>query len=118
MSGELVLRELQKISKLLILANASAIEKELSSLASTDERKKMWILMDGKKMPKDIAEQVGVTPMAVSYFISSAVAAGLVEYSQGTPPRRVLDYVPPAWIEQYLAPDSTGDSRKRRGEQE
>jgi len=114
MSGELLLRELQKISKLLILANASVIEKELSSLASTDERKKMWTLMDGKKMPKEIAEQAGVTPMAVSYFISSAAAAGLVEYSQGAPPRRVMDYVPSAWIEKYLAPDSIGDSRKAK----
>jgi len=114
MSSELVLRELQKISKLLILANASVIEKELSSLASTDERKKIWILMDGKRMPKDIAEEVGVTPMAVSYFISSAVAAGLIEYSQGAPPRRVLDYVPAAWIEKYLAPNSIKDSRKVR----
>jgi DNA-binding MarR family transcriptional regulator len=102
MSDELVLRELQKISKLMILANGAAIEKELSSVASTEERKRMWILMDGKNMPKDIAQKVGVTPMAVSYFISSGVAAGLIEYSQGVPPRRILDYVPPGWIEKYV----------------
>jgi len=114
MSDELVLRELQKISKLLILANAPVIQKELENLATTDERKKMWILMDGKRMPKDIADQVGVTAMAVSYFISSAVAAGLVDYSQGAPPRRMLDYVPPVWIEKYMVPSSSGDSGKAK----
>ena len=99
MSSEPVLRELQKISKILMLANAEIVENELSKIASTEDRKKMWVLIDGQRMPKEIADTVGVTPMAVSYFLSSAVTAGLIEYIQGTPPRRILDYVPPAWIE-------------------
>jgi len=92
------LRELKKISKILILTNSPAIERELSKIASSDYRKRIWIYMDGKRMPKDIAKEVGVTQMAVSYFLSAGVAAELIEYERGQPPRRILDYVPPAWL--------------------
>jgi len=103
---EEILSELQKMSKVLVLANAKVIEAELSKIASTNERKKMWVLIDGNRMPKDIADQVKVTPMAVSNFLTAAVAAGFIEYSRGKPPRRTLDYVPPAWIELAKLPEA------------
>jgi len=93
------LRELKKISKILLLAHASAIEREISKIANTDARKKMWVLINGKRMPKDIANEVGVTPMAVSYFLNAAAAAELIEYSPRKPPCKILNYVPPSWIE-------------------
>jgi hypothetical protein len=91
--------ELKKISKILALANAPIIEKELAKIANSAKRKKMWVLLDGKRMPKEIAQEVGVTQMAVSYFLNAAAAAELIEYTQREPPRRLLDYVPPAWID-------------------
>jgi hypothetical protein len=106
MSGEKekdpTLRELKKISKILTLANAPVIEKELSKIANSDARKIMWVLIDGKRMPKDIAQEVGVTQMAVSYFLNAACTAEAIEYTQREPPRRMLDYVPPSWIELTL----------------
>ncbi len=93
-----MLRELRRISKVLILSNAPVIEKELSKIASSDDRKRLWISMDGNRMPKDLASLVGVTPMAVSVFLNAGIAASLVEYEKGKPPRRLLDYVPPAWL--------------------
>jgi hypothetical protein len=104
MSSEASLRELRKISRILILANAASVEKELSKIATTNERKKMWVLMDGKKMPKDLAKETGVTIMTVSNFLAAGVAAELVEYNRGEPPRRILDYVPPNWIELVKLP--------------
>jgi len=106
MSTDAMLRELRKISKILVLTNAGAVEKELSKLASTNDRKKMWVLMDGKRMPGDIAKETGVTAMAVSIFLNAGVAAELVDYHRGEPPRRILDYVPPAWIELVKLPVS------------
>lgn len=93
------LSELKKISKILLLANAETIERELSKIATSDVRKKMWVLIDGSRSQTDIARAVGVTQAAVSYFISAAVEAQLVENPPGKPPRRVLDYVPPSWLE-------------------
>lgn len=104
MSTEATLRELRKISRILILANAASVEKELSKICTTNERKRMWVLMDGKRMPKDLAKETGVTVMAVSNFLTTGVAAELIEYNRGEPPRRILDYVPPSWIELVKLP--------------
>jgi hypothetical protein len=104
MSSEASLRELRKISRILILANATSIEKELSKIATTDERKRIWVLLDGKRMPKDLAKEAGVTPMAISYFLAAGVATELIEYNKGEPPRRILDYIPPSWIELMKLP--------------
>ncbi len=95
----LMLRELKKMSKILLLANAAVVEKELSKIASSNVRKKMWVLIDGKRMPKDIAKEADVTQMAVSYFLTAAAAAEFIEYRKGEPPSRILDYVPPEWID-------------------
>ena len=108
-----MLRELIKISKILTLANAPIIEKELSRIAKTDARKKMWVLIDGKRMPKDIAEEVGITPMAVSYFLNAAEAAQFIEYTQREPPRRLLDYVPPSWIDLIIEGEGEEGEKNR-----
>jgi hypothetical protein len=102
------LRELKKISKILTLANASIIENELSKIANTDSRKKMWVLIDGKRMPQDIADMVGVTRRAVTYFLDDAATADFIEYNPYEPPRRIF-YVPPSWIDLIA---------KERGEEE
>jgi len=110
----LMLLELKKMTKVLILANAVVIEKELSKIANSDARKKMWVLIDGKRMQKNIADEVGVTQAAVSYFLTAAAAAEFVKYNKGEPPRRILEYVPPAWIDLTMqgktatAPDTEG----------
>jgi len=93
------LRELKKISKILILANAPIIEKELSKIASSNARKKIWVLIDGIRMPKDLAREADLTQMAVSYFLNAAAAAEFIGYTQREPPRRILDYVPPSLID-------------------
>jgi hypothetical protein len=94
----LILSELRKISKVLMLAHSEAIEAEIEKIAQSDGRKKMWVLVDGKRMPKDLAKDANVTTMAVSYFLESASAAGFVQYTQREPPKKILDYVPPSWI--------------------
>lgn len=120
-----VLRELKKITKVLILSNTRVIEAELEKIVSTDDRKKMWILIDGNHMPQDIAKQVGVTAQAVSKFLLIAKAAEFIEYSRNTPPRKILDFLPPAWLElmepsvdqeQILTKKLSDNSMKKSGE--
>ena len=69
MSDELT--ELKKISRLLILANGEAIEKELSKYATTDERKRMWISIDGLKQPNELAGCSGMKIAAVYNFLKA-----------------------------------------------
>jgi len=93
------LRELVKISKILALTNASALERELAKVATTPERKKIWVAIDGTRTQQQIADAAGVAQSAVSKFLEAAQAADLVEYEKPRPPRRKLDYVPPLWVE-------------------
>ena len=105
-----LLNEIRSMSRVLLLANARLIETELAKVATTNERKKMWVLMDGIRKPKDIAAMVKVTPMAVSYFLSTGVATKLVDYHAGDAPRRAIDYVPPAWVELAKLPEAEGQA--------
>jgi len=109
--SEKILQELRRISKLLTLANASIIEAELNKIANTDPRKKMWILMNGIKMPKDLAAASGVSSMAVSNFLSAALALNLIEYAPRQPPQRALDYIPPTWLSLVELPKVEGQEQ-------
>ncbi len=106
---ELILKELRKISKLFTLIHGNAIEKELGKIANTEKRKIMWVLIDGYRMSKDIAKIVKVTEDAVNKFLREMSRAGFVENPRRKPPKRLIDYVPPSWIE--LAEKFVGEER-------
>jgi hypothetical protein len=101
--GSPVLNELKKISKILLLANSAQLDRELGKVADNNSRKKIWILIDGQRMPKDIAEEVGVSLATVSRFLDRASAADLVSYAARKPPLKKLDYVPPSWLDIMFA---------------
>ena len=93
------LKELQKITKILTLANAKALEKEISKYATTEERKKIWVLIDGINMPKDMVRLIGKIKLrAVQTSISDLEKAGFIENPKRKPPHKLIDYVPSAWI--------------------
>lgn len=93
------LAELKKILKILTLAHSDAIEGTLSKIATTDERKQIWVLVDGNLMSKDIADRVGITEDAVNKFLRVLQRAELIDNPPRKPPRRLIDYVPPSWID-------------------
>lgn len=92
------LSELRKISKILLLANAKAVEEEIGNLANTEERKIVWVLMDGKLKVPEIIAKGKVSAATVSRFLTAGVASDLIEYEKGSAPKRILDYVPPDWL--------------------
>jgi len=114
MSDELI--ELKKISKILILANAEAIERELSSYATTDERKMVWVLMDGQRKSKELAQSVGISERAVNLFLMALEASELIENPWGKGPRRLLNYVPPSWVELVIREPKEEEEQKEEGE--
>ena len=115
MEVDATLRELKKISRILMLANASVIEDELSKIANSTARKKIWVLIDNKRMPKDLAKEAGVTQMAVSYFLNAAASADFIEYTQREPPRKILDYVPPSWIDLIMKEKGEAEQEETKG---
>ncbi len=98
-SIEPIVSELKLITKILIISNAGQIEVELGKLASTDERKKMWTLIDGKNMAKDIARLLKVSERGVNHFLKRATDAGFIDNPPRRPATRRLDYVPPSWLD-------------------
>ena len=109
MSDEL--KELQKITKILTLAHAEALEKEISKYATTDVRKKIWVLINGTNMPKDMVRLIGkVKVRAIETFLDELEEAQFIENPKRKPPRKLIDYVPPAWIE--LLEERKGEKKK------
>jgi len=99
MSNNDTLKELKKITKLLTFAYSDKIEAELSKVANTDNRKMMWVLIDGIRGAPQIADAIKVYASTVRDFLNAAKSAGLIEYQRNNPPVKIIDYVPPVWIE-------------------
>jgi hypothetical protein len=93
-----VLKQLQLITRILTIAHADRVANELAKIATTDDRKKMWILIDGKQMSRDIARKLNVSDRAVNYFLREATLAGFVENPRRKPPAKLIDFTPPSWL--------------------
>src|SRR5437879_13353107 len=93
-----VLKQLQLITRILTIAHADRVGNELSKIATTDDRKRMWILIDGKRMSKDIAKKLKISDRAVSYFLNEASVAGFIENPPRKPPVKLIDFTPPSWL--------------------
>ncbi|MCW4010078.1 MAG: hypothetical protein NWF05_05605 [Candidatus Bathyarchaeota archaeon] len=97
MSDEL--KELKKISKILTLANAELLEKTIADYASTNERKMIWVLIDGVRFPKDMASEIGnIKVRAIEIFLEELEKAQLIENPKRKAAEKLIEYVPPSWI--------------------
>ena len=90
------LSELTKLTR--IIAVPIAVE-QIEKLASTDERKAIWVLCSGKLTREQITSKSGVSLRTTTTFIDSAMTYGLLEEEKGKGghPKRVIDYVPFGW---------------------
>ena len=111
------LDELKKISKMLILVNAKALEMELSKYATTNERKKAWILIDGTRLPEEIGVKAGMKLRTIQEFLKILVDATLIENFRGKPPKKLLDYVPASWLE-LIKPEEKNQKEEKNDEPE
>lgn len=93
------LREIKKLSKILTISNGEVLEKELSKYATTPDRKKIWVLIDGKNQTKEIMQLTGAAKRTVDAFLQTLENATLIERERNKPPKRILDYVPPRWLD-------------------
>jgi hypothetical protein len=92
------LTELRKILRILILANAKALETELAKYATTDERKKVWVLIDGNRLPDEIVKYSGMKISTVYDFLKILANADFINNPHGKPPEKKLEFVPSSWL--------------------
>jgi hypothetical protein len=109
------LKELRKITRILTVINASALEKAIAKYASTDERKKIWVLIDGTKLPKEMISEIGnITQRAIEIFLDELEKAQLIINPKRKPAEKLIDYVPPAWIELLKKNEKVKKNNSRR----
>lgn len=107
------LNELRKISKLLILSNGQAIENELSKYATTDERKRVWVAINGQRLPEELSKNSGMKSAAVYKFLTLLRDAELIETPYGEPPKKIIEYVPASWLD-LITVDT--EEKKQKGD--
>ena len=90
------LLELNKLTR--IIAAPIAIQ-QIENIASTDERKAIWVLCSGKLTRDQMSRKSGISLRTVTTFVDFAKTYGLLEEEKekGGHPRRVIDYVPSGW---------------------
>lgn len=92
-----LLDEIVGIKELLVLSLRDEIKNELNSIATTEDRQKIWALCDGLTSTADIAKKVGVSQRAVQLFISQLEERDLIITEQWGRPKRRVDYIPSEW---------------------
>jgi predicted transcriptional regulator len=88
---------LKVLRKLIEIQLRGPVKDELSGLASSNERRKMWILSDGTLGTTDISKKAGVSRRAVQYFVQDGLKLGFVRVDKRGYPSRTIDWVPPEW---------------------
>ncbi len=96
--GSSELFELRKISKILLISNAKAIELELTKYINTEERKKIWILIDGERTVNDLINMGNMKQRTIYDFLKILEIADLIEFPHGKPPKKILDFIPASWL--------------------
>lgn len=91
-------KEISIIKGISIVSNYDSIANNLGKIFKTDERKLMWIYLDGKRTQDEIARLVGKTQAAVSLFIKHGKEFGLIDDSEGQAIRTV-NIIPGSWQE-------------------
>lgn len=114
------LKELKKISKILTMAHGEQLEKELAKIATTDDRKRIWVLINGELTPEGISKQTHITIGAVKNYLTVLKKAEFIENPYGKPPKKLIDYVPPKWVELLKLPEEktkekTAEEKKKEG---
>lgn len=107
-TDQAMLKELRKMNRLITLANGEKIEQELGKFATSDERRMIWVLIDGRRQSPEIAQIIKKTKSAVDKFLQTLESAGLVEERvYGKPPVRAIEYVPASWVDLVSKPATT-----------
>jgi hypothetical protein len=88
-----------QISKYAKLVAGSVVMELAKKIASTEDRKVIWVFCEGELTREQIATKTKIPKRTVSYFIDECMNFGLLEEESGKGghPKRVIDYVPEEW---------------------
>jgi len=94
---KVIVEKLTLIERYIKIIARSSIVEEVRRVATTEKRRLMWFLCNGKNSTEDIARYVKASVRAVQYFVDEAEKAGLIEFEKRGYPKRICDVFPPEW---------------------
>jgi predicted ArsR family transcriptional regulator len=94
---EKIYEELVKIRELLERLARKELKEDLEKIATTKERKKIWVLCDGMTSTSDIATKAGISQRAVQIFLNELQTRDLITFERRGYPKRRYDYIPSDW---------------------
>jgi len=94
-----ILSNLVSLKELLELLAIPLIKEKVEKLASTSQRRKMWILSNGENSTRGIAQKVKVSNRSIRYFVNEGRKAGIIITVKRGYPKRKIDYIPEDWKE-------------------
>ena len=89
--------EMVKVRHLLEIMVRDQLKKSLEQSVTTEERRKIYALMDGISGTDAIAQKAGVSQRSVQLLVKELLDAGLVSLEKRGYPRRTFDYIPSEW---------------------
>ena len=89
--------EVLKIRQLLEMLSRGVLREELEKTATTEQRRRIWTLLNGARRTEEVAHVVGVSQRAVQAFVSDLERADLIMTRRRGYPRRRFDYTPSNW---------------------
>lgn len=107
-------QDLSELTKLIRIIAAPVAIDQIEKLASSDERKAIWVLCSGKLTREQVASKSGMNVETVKRFVSLAMTYGLLEEEKGKGghPKRTIDYVPSDWKKLVKKKKKTSEEQK------
>lgn len=105
MNGDIenILKEIndniKAIKKILEVYTSETTRKIIEEIATSPQRKQMWILCDGNTSTEEIGKKIHVSTRAVHYFVKDGIEKGLILVKKRSFPRRTIDLIPSDWKE-------------------
>lgn len=92
------------------------IKSRLEKIASTLERKQIWILLDGTRTNSEIAKTLEISPRAVQYFIKQLRNSDLIVDKEKGCSQKRINLVPSEWeeIERKIEDKLGGDNNEEK----
>jgi DNA-binding transcriptional ArsR family regulator len=96
---EAIFDELIRIRRTLEFMIEDRFKIYLSEVASSPERQRIWMLLDGLTSTTDIADTLGITQRSVQRFVKILGNHNLVDLRRRGYPKRNINYTPQEWLD-------------------
>lgn len=90
-------KEVSLIRRYLEFQITDFVKDQLDKIASTPERRSVWISLDGTKTTQEIAREAGISIRTVQHFVKQLRELDLIADKKRGYPQRRIDIIPSNW---------------------